>query len=145
MQETERQIIMLTMATGVFAIACIPAIAYVRERHTLKTWIRGTARIQLTFVEKHQTISGAMTDSRSARYVFRTPDGKLHEGMGRVNGQPGVGEEVEVRYRPDAPTKNSIYTIPKIAWYILGIPWTVIFLAFAGVCLSDALLSTMSN
>ncbi|MER6974248.1 DUF3592 domain-containing protein [Nocardioides sp. NPDC000445] len=145
MQETERQIIMLAIAIAAFAIACLPAILYLRERHTLETWDRGTARIQLTFVEKQQTTSGAMTDSRSARYVFRTPDGQVYEGVGKVNGLPMVGEEVGVRYHPRNPEKSSIYTIPKTTWYVLGVPWTVAFLAFAGLLLSDALWSTMSN
>ncbi|MER7558476.1 DUF3592 domain-containing protein [Nocardioides sp. NPDC126508] len=145
MQETEHQIIMLAIAIVVLAIACVPALVYFRERHTLRTWHRGTARIQLTYVEKHQTTSGAMTESKGARYVFRTPGGDIHEGVGKVNGQPKVGEEVEVRYNPRDPEKSSIYTIPKTTWYALGIPWTVVFIVFAGVCLSDALWSTMSN
>lgn len=145
MQETERQLIMFAMATVIFVIACIPAIAYLRERHTLKTWNRGTARIQLTFAERQQTTSGAATESDRARYVFRTRDGNIREGVGRVNGQPTIGEEVEVRYHPTKPKKSSIFTVPKTTWYVLGIPWTVVFLAFGALILSDALWGTMSN
>jgi len=145
MGDNERQIIMLAMAVAVFFIAGIPAIVYLRERHTLRTWSRSTARIQLTFVDKQHTTSGAMTQSRVARYVFRTSDGALREGFGKVNGEPKVGDEVEVRYNPASPEKNSIFIIPKTTWYVLGIPWSIVFIAFSAVCVSDAFWSTMSN
>lgn len=145
MQEPERQIIMLLMAIAVLVVACIPAIVYLRERHTLRTWSRATARIQLTFVDKQQTTSGAMTQSRVARYVFRTSDGEIREGLSKVNGEPTVGEEVEVRYNPANPEKSSLFIIPKTTWYVLGIPWTVAFIAFTALCVSDAFWNTMSD
>lgn len=145
MDGSERQLVMLAMATASFLVACVPAVLYLREKYTLRTWTRGSARIQVTFVEKSQTTSGASTESAKARYIFRTSHGDLIEGIGRVNGRPDVGSEVEVRYRLENPEKNSIYVTPRTTWLVLGIPWTIVFVAFAGVCVSDAFWSTMSN
>ena len=148
MDPAQGKLVMYATALASLMIALGPLIVLCRERYTLRNWIRTTARIQAIFTEKRQTTGGSVTESKRARYIFRTPDGELHEREGKVNQEPrtpNVGQYVEVRYSPRNPTRSSIYIVPRHFWYSIGIPWTAAFITLAGVCASDAIWNTMSN
>lgn len=145
MDEAQAQLIMMSAAIFSLLVAGIPLAMYLRTRHKLATWVPVEAQVTDSWKGSQQSGNGASTTVLRVRYSFTTAEGASCEGVGQTHEEQQPGDRIEIRYDPQNPRKSQAAFPRPIFWYVIGIPWTVVFLGMAGLMMADALWGIMSR